>query len=232
MEELDPAWRGWSDEQGTAAFVQWRFARSDIAAFHHLTARWSTEAIDKMWAAINQSPGTGDELDPIDILFGQLHDVMPHDYDWMLHSATVKDSVTAFEVYLESAAAEMLYQYHLEWAGRADKSVNWGVLKAFYARLGVDVATDEVRLIRQLRHTLVHRRGALRTENDRKQSRTRDGLTVDLDLDYVQQSTSVLAEVVQAVEQAVVPYVSTSRRDLNLADAGGVRPRAIGRAGQ
>jgi hypothetical protein len=232
VEEFDAAWSGWSDGQETAAFIEWRFARSDIAAFHHLTARWSTEAINKMWAAINQSPATGDEPDPIDILFSQLHDVMPHDYDWMLRSATVKDSVTAFEVYLESAAAEMLYQHDLEWAVRENRSVKWGALRTFYTRLGVDVDTDEVQLIRDLRHTLVHRRGALRTEKNREQFRTRDGRIVDLDLDYVQQSTSVLTEVVQAVEQAVVPYVFTSRRDPSLADAGGVRPRARGRAGQ
>ena len=232
MEELDPAWRGWSDAQETAAFDEWCLARSDIAAFHHLTARWSTKAIDKMWAAINQSPGTGDEPDPIDILFSQLHNVMPHDYDWMLRSATVKDSVTAFEVYLESAAAEVLHQHDLEWAVRADRSVNWGDLKSFYTRLGVDVDTEEVRRVRDLRHTLVHRRGALRTEDDRKQFHTRDGLIVDLDLDYVKQSTSVLTEVVQAAEQAVVPYVFTSRREPSLSNANRVRPRVRGRTGQ
>ncbi len=232
VEEFDPALYGWSDGQGTAAFLEWCFARSDIAAFQHLTARWSTEAIDKMWAVINQRPATGDELDPIDILFSQLHDVMPHDYDWMLRSATVKDSVTAFEVYLESAAAEMLNQHDLEWDVRANRSVPWGVLRSFYTHLGVDVDTDEVRLIRDLRHTLVHRRGALRTEDDRKQFGTRDGLIVDLDLGYVQQSTSVLAKVVQAAEQAVVPYVLTSRRDPNLADVDRVRPHTRGRAVQ
>jgi len=87
-------------------------------------------------------------------------------------------------------------------------------------------------LIRDLRHTLVHRRGALRPEDDREQFGTRDGLIVDLDLDYVQQSTSVLAKVVHAVEQAVVPYVLTSRRDPNLADVDRVRPRTRGPAVQ
>lgn len=222
MEELNSDWAGWSD--GTAAFVEWTFARSDIAAFQHLTARWSTEAIDKMWAEINQRPGTGDEPEPIDILVSQLHDVMPHDYDWMLRSATVKDSVTAFEVYLESAAAEMLDQHGLEWKIKEDRSVAWRVLKSFYDRLGVDVETDEVRLIRNLRHTLVHRRGALRTEDDRKQFRTQNSLIVDLDLEYVQESTNVLTKIVQTAEQAVLPYVFTSRRDPSLAGADGVRP--------
>lgn len=231
MEEFDPAWTGWSVGQTTSAFVEWSFARSDIAAFHHLTARWSTEAINKMWSAINQRLAIGDEPDPIDILFSELHDVMPHDYDWMLRSATVKDSVTAFEVYLESAAAEMLYQHHLEWRTSPDRSVKWGLLRSFYERLGVDVETDEVRLIRNLRHTLVHRRGALRTKHDREQFRTRDRLIVDLDLDYVQQSTTVLAEVIQTAEHAVAPYVLTSRHDPSLANAYGVRPCQRGHTG-
>ncbi|MFC7962812.1 hypothetical protein [Rhodococcoides kroppenstedtii] len=219
---------GWND--GTAAFVEWTFARSDIAAFQHLTERWSTEAIDKIWASINQRPAAGDEPDPIDILVGQLHDVMPHDYNWMLRSATVKDSVTAFEVYLESAAAEVLHQHGLEWDVRPNRSVQWCRLVPFYERLGVDIETDEVRLIRNLRHTLVHRRGALRTKDDREQYRTHDSLIVNLDLDYVQQSTSVLARTVQAAEREVAPYVFESRRDASLASVKGVRPRMGGHA--
>lgn len=79
----------------------------------------------------------------------------------MLFSGVVKDSVTAFEVYLEKAGGEAL-KWHNEpplKRAKGEESPRWPVLVDFYERLGV-AFSDGVHEVRHLRHLLTHQRPA------------------------------------------------------------------------
>jgi N-glycosylase/DNA lyase len=47
------------------------------------------------------------------------------------------------------------------------KSPHWSELKKFFRQLGVEIETEEVERVRDLRHFLTHRRGELRTDDQR-----------------------------------------------------------------
>lgn len=94
----------------------------------------------------------------------------PHDHEWMLLAAIVRDAVTAFEVYLEKVILEALRRnWKAPVKDYADHGMYWWEVRDWFRALfDEDVETDELREIRDLRHLLTHRRGELRTEAQRQ----------------------------------------------------------------
>ncbi|GGL46898.1 hypothetical protein [Nocardia jinanensis] len=201
----------------TSALGAWKTSHSDVAAFVRLSEKWSTEMIDRHWNEIGQRPAHDDSLDQIDLLYDEIG-IMPHDYDWMLRSAAIKDLVTAFEVYLDSVGSEMLTRHRYRWKlQRYQESVSWGTMSGFYRDcLGGTVGTDEVLKIRALRNILTHQRGELRTDEQREKFGSKDYSTpydlAHLDAKRIARAADELAAVVQTTDKAVLPYIVGSDR--------------------
>ncbi|WP_225844876.1 hypothetical protein [Streptomyces sp. HPF1205] len=98
----------------------------------------------------------------------------PAEYLWMLEAAALKDGVTAFEVYMESALQETFEHLRFGPEGQRmrlrlktnknQESPPWSLLACAHKILGTTVDTNGVEEIRALRHLLTHQRGELRHE--------------------------------------------------------------------
>jgi hypothetical protein len=149
----------------TRSFDRWSFGERQLRGFLRFGLRFGNEGLARHWEEIEGRPSDGSE-ETIDIFDRELEGLGPHEFEWMLAAATVKDAVTLYEVYLEQAAGEVLHWHGLEWGG--DESPRWPDLRRFYRFVGVDLYADRsVRKVRRLRHLLTHRRGAVETEADR-----------------------------------------------------------------
>lgn len=170
--------RVWNESSGvvTRAFDRWRITDSDIRKFLALTTRWMDERYQQLWDEIAARPGTDDGPELSDVFSKDVDDLWPEDYHWMLLAATVRDAVTAFEVYLEKATSQVLGRHGYAWKVKPGRTPRWDQLVKFLSGyLGVTVDTDPVRRIRDLRHTLTHMRGELRTREQRDQFGVDDG---------------------------------------------------------
>jgi hypothetical protein len=83
--------------------------------------------------------------------------------------------------------------------------------KCFFRQLGIEIETDEVKQVRELRNFLTHRRGELRTEEQRKQYREDHPdeflpLAVALTTEGVIASMDQLAEAVRTIDACVYEY--------------------------
>jgi hypothetical protein len=76
-----------------------------------------------------------------------------HDFDWMLLSGVLRDAVTSFEVYLEKAREETL-RHQGQPIPVEDESPYWRSQKRFFRQLGIEIETDEVKQVRELRNFL------------------------------------------------------------------------------
>lgn len=162
----------WNEAAGrvTLSFDEWVWTEREIRTFLRWTTDVCTTEYDRLWDEAQLAPAAPDE-EAIDVVWGTVGGLLPHDHDWMLRSATVKDAVTAYEVYLEKASAEVLRHYGAAWpnVGRAPQ---WWQLREFYSDyLDVEIEAAEVDHIRRLRHNLTHLRGELRTDEQRRQFR-------------------------------------------------------------
>ena len=82
----------------------------------------------------------------------------------MLQASVVRDGVSAFEAYLEKAGAEVLQKHGYSWKVRLGRTPEWRDMVIFFSHyLDIEVDTERVNHIRQLRHNLTHLRGELRT---------------------------------------------------------------------
>lgn len=166
--DLGPAWNGtWVH---TDAFDEWRDIDQDIRAFLVLTHDWSTKGYEAAWEEAGNTPAWDDGPE-LDAIFSQkVGGLWPHDHEWMLLAAVVRDSVTAFEVYLEKVILEALRRNRkAPIKDYSDRGMYWGDVRGWFRALfDEDVETEEIREIRNLRHLLTHRRGELRTEAQRQ----------------------------------------------------------------
>lgn len=196
-----PASLGWRD---------WILVYSDIDRFVVVGMEMIRDAHRGAWDEAAAQPASQDFWDvgeAYDHLVGGLNSV---DHEWMYLAAALKDSVTAFEVYLAALAEEILVVHGLIEPAYGKLSPWWGPLARWYRRhLDLDLDSHGVREIREIRHILVHRRGVLRTDAERKAWGRQEGFggrTVDLQLDAVREMTETLARKVSTVEDAGVPY--------------------------
>lgn len=169
--------RTWNEPLGavTRAFDEWRVTDSDIRNFLTLTTCWTDERYHDLWEEIGARPGTEDGPDQPDVFDKEVGGLWPDDYHWMLRAAVIRDAVTAFEVYLEKAASEVLRCHGYAWKVKLGHTPRWDDLVKFASEcLGVAVDSDPVRHVRALRHTLTHMRGELRTQEQRDQFGMKD----------------------------------------------------------
>jgi len=196
-----PASLGWRD---------WILVYSDIHRFADVGLKMINDAHQRAWDQAAAQPSNEvfwDVGEAYDNLVGGLNSV---DHEWMYLAAALKDSVTAFEVYLAALAEEILIVHGLIERLYGKLSPWWKALKRWYRRhLDLDLDSHGVAEIREIRHALAHRRGVLRTEAERKAWGRQEGFggrTVDLQPDGVRGMMEILAGMVSIVEEAGVPY--------------------------
>lgn len=212
----------WNEEQGqvSRAFDEWKLIDADQRAFLRLGLEFATREYDRLWKETEQEPyyQGGSELP--DAFEAKVDGLYQIDFDWMFLAAVLRDAVTSFEVYLEKAREEVL-AHHGQPIQIADDSPYWGPQKRFFRQLGVQIETDEVKEVRALRGFLTHRRGELRTEEQREQYRKeRAGelvpLAVDLSQKDVVEAMDKLAAAVRLIDAAVYDYSWGGARIPNL----------------
>jgi hypothetical protein len=155
----------------SVAYDEWSLVDRDIRAFLRLSLRMSRLFYNSTWSNIVASPSSGDDVGLPDLFEKATEGLYEQQFEWMLLAGVLKDAVTAFEVYLEKAAHEVLGWHHeppLE-RSKHEESPRWATVSQFYQqRLGCTFSA-EITHIRRLRHVLVHQRGELRTEEQRSQ---------------------------------------------------------------
>lgn len=71
--------------------------------------------------------------------------------------------MTAFEVYLEKGALQVIHRYGFVFRTSRFESPSWSDIKAVHELLGTRIDPEPVQHVRPLRHLLTHQRGELRT---------------------------------------------------------------------
>jgi hypothetical protein len=202
----------WDEERGrvSQAFDDWKLIDGDQRAFLRLALEFATSEYDRLWREAGEEPyweGGPEQIDSFEAKVSNLHQ---HDFDWMLLSGVLRDAVTSFEVYLEKAREETL-RHQGQPIPVEDESPYWRSQKRFFRQLGIEIETDEVKQVRELRNFLTHRRGELRTEEQRKQYREDHAdeflpLAVALTKEGVIASMDQLAEAVRTIDACVYEY--------------------------
>lgn len=217
----------WDERQGrvTRPFDEWKVIDRDIRAYLRLASRWSSEAYDRIWEEASREPADEDSPDLPHVFHERVDGVWPRDFEWMLLVGGLKDAVSAFEVYLEKAMEEVLRCHGFALAHHTDeRALKWHQLAAFYKQvLGKRLDADQpVKHVRDLRHILTHKRGELRTQEDRNRfSKDPHGWgaeEVSLSLEDTFAHMDVLGRVVRDIDPLVYR-----------ASWGRVRPPDLGR---
>jgi hypothetical protein len=144
------------------AFSHWCAAKDDIWACCQLLTGWADRGYESAWQEASQ--GCDPEGDITWDFAERTGGLSPIDMAWMLRAGAIKDTVTAFEVYLEQSMEEALLRGTGKALRSGERSAPWLVLVGFHRFLGTAVDTERVRHIRSLRHLLTHRRCELCTD--------------------------------------------------------------------
>lgn len=192
----------------TRAFDEWRLVDRDIRAYLRFGLKIVDHAYDEIWNEAANEPSSGEGPELPDVFHKRVDGIWPHDFQWMFLSGGLKDAVTAYEVYMEKAMEEILQHNGYTLSHLTDeRTLPWPRLAAFYKdALGLSAISEEVDKVRNIRHILVHKRGELRTEQQRKEygSVGDFGLSreIRLDLDEVVAHMDILASNISGVDPA------------------------------
>ena len=172
---------------------------------------------DLLWDELSHQPVGEDPPDIADEFDKAVDGLWPYEFEQLLLSAVLRDAVSVFEYYLEQAAEEVLSAHGCTFPRRdPQESPKWGELRDFCLHyLGVDISTDEVCVIRQLRHILTHQQGELRTEKTRSvysEGPETPGHTVKLNPEDVLSYVDVLGEVIRSVDRVAYEFSWGGRR--------------------
>jgi hypothetical protein len=159
----------WEETAGrvSQSFDEWFLTDRDQRAFLRLGLAFAEKAYEQIWKEAGSEPGDPGGPEQIDIFEGRVHGLHKHDYTWMHCSGVLRDAVTSFEVYLEKAREEIL-RHQGQPIEVPERAPFYRELEEFYERIGIDVGTDGIDDVRELRHFLSHRRGELRTKELRE----------------------------------------------------------------
>jgi hypothetical protein len=126
----------------------------DIRAFLLLSLRISRPFYNTTWSNIVARPSSGDGVGLPDVFEAAVEGLYERNFEWMLLAGVLKDAVTAFEVYLEKAADEVLGWHQEPPLQRSDyeESPRWGTVSQFYEEPLGCAFPAEVKHIRSLRH--------------------------------------------------------------------------------
>lgn len=205
----------------TRAFDEWRMTDRDIRAFLRFGLRLAGDAYDGAVQSVddNVAAAGNDYYSLPDLYEDETDGLWPHDFEWMLLSGALKDAVTAFGVYLEKAMEEVLRRHGYTATTYTDtKSLSWAEVTDFYKRvLGVYLKGDQaLRNVHDLRHILTHKRGALRTDTDRKRFGGDDEGWIGSNVELTHASTlshmDVLGNHVRRVDETAYPASWGGRR--------------------
>lgn len=206
----------WDEAKGqvTQAFDEWRLYDMDLRSFLRVSLLVAEESFDRWWHEILSQPGDPD-VDAIDLWEKRTQGIHMHDYSWMLLSGGLVNAVTAFEVYLEKVREEVLRHRGYSHRERTDRrALTWWESTEFVAEaldVGLRVTEEhpkpqDLNDVRDLRHIIVHKRGELRTEDDRerfdpdRERWLREA--VQLDLAQTLERMDVLAKYARVVDAA------------------------------
>ncbi|MDP8930706.1 MAG: hypothetical protein M3O70_19595 [Actinomycetota bacterium] len=217
----------WNEYHGrvTRAFDEWRMTDRDIRGFLRFSLRIANEAYTRIWDEASREPAYDDSPELVDVFHDRIEGIWENDYRWMLLSGGLIGAVTAFDVYLEKAIEEVLRRHgHTATGYTNEKALSWEEATDFYKRaLGVRLkGHQDLSDVRDLRHILTHKRGELRTHDQRKRfGKDPDGwigdnveLTLDSTLDYM----DVLARHVERVDKVAYEAAWGSASPATLAD--------------
>jgi hypothetical protein len=190
---------------------------SDMRTFLALTTRWMDERYEQVWNELGAQPGSEDGPELPDLFHRAVDGLEPLDYHWILQAAVVRDAVSAFEVYLEKVAAEVLQRHGYIWQVQPGRTPTWPDTISFFSnQLDIEVNTDRVQHVRGLRHMLTHLRGELRSPQQREQfGRNGDGglssCRAELSVNAVVSALDDLAEMVRRVDPVAWPFTYGDR---------------------
>ncbi|RUP01033.1 MAG: hypothetical protein EKK34_31275 [Mycobacterium sp.] len=211
------------------AFVEWKAICSDIRSYLQFTQTWTVEAHARILEEAKREladrfdPDSDDPEEYIGDYLNKVGYLWEEDYLWMLRAGALRDVVTAFEVYAEKSALEVLKRWRLTgpdgaavrmvpFVGRNHTSPSWPTLCLIHDAFGNRLDTDDVKYVRDLRHLLTHQRGELRTTAQREKFVKETGPGKggpfdpgDIPLDYLRvvQMMDDLASTVQACDRAI-----------------------------
>ena len=203
----DRAVAGWSEKEGhvSDAFNDWRFVEADQRSFLRLGLKFSRESYARIWREAGEEPWYDDGPEQLDVFQDRVDGLHEADFEWMHLAGVLREAVTGFEVYLEKAREEVLRHQ-----GRpteiAERSPHWHILVDFFAKLGAEVNSEKVEAVRTLRHFLAHRRGELRTAEQRERfapSDPRWALNAELSESQVLRDMDVLSACVRVCDARV-----------------------------
>jgi hypothetical protein len=203
---------GWDEKQGrvSRAFDEWWLIERDLRAFLRLGLEFAETEYERLWQECANQPADENSPELIDVFEAKVSNLHQNEFRWMFLAAVLRDTVSSFEVYLEKAREEVL-RHHGRPIEVADRSPTWKTLERFYGQLGTTVRDDAVVSIVNLRDFLAHRRGELRTENQRAEfERSRPGelppLEVELTAEEVEAAMDTLADAVRSIDYVVYDH--------------------------
>ncbi|MBZ9593560.1 hypothetical protein K7B06_00370 [Streptomyces erythrochromogenes] len=235
----------WDEAHGTVsrAFDDWRKTDAENRASLKLTAQWSAEAYERQWKQAEDAlsevfdPEIHDGDEHVDMFHDAVGGLWPFSHQWMVEASVLKNGVTAFEVYLEKAAQEVIEGWSVTVDGKPGPhllrlktpkgftSPGWKTLVTAHTVLGSAVETPDVEWARDLRHLLTHQNGELRDDEAVEKFRDADaedtadfphdahvGGRVHLGVERVVGVLDNLASVVRHADVAVHAYVWGAKR--------------------
>lgn len=193
----------WQESAGriTRSFNDWYLVDRDQRAFLRRGLEFSKDAYDRIWDDIAHQPGDPDGPDLPDLFDAAIGGLWPNDFEWMHLAGVTKDAVTNFEVYLEHVADEVMASHGKRF--ERERSAPWDKLVSFWQMFHVEVDGAPVAEMRTLRHILTHRRGDLRTKEQRDQFGSSEPFmdsVAHLEADGIEARMDALAAVVRTVD--------------------------------
>lgn len=200
----------WCEKAGrvSRAYSDWLLVETDQRSFLRLGLEFSRKSYARIWKEAGEEPWYDDGPEQLEVFEDRVDGLHEADFEWMHLAGVLREAVTGFEVYLEKAREEVLC--HQGRPGEiAERSPHWGILAQFFNRLGAEVNDAQVEGIRTLRHFLVHRRGELRTTEQRKRFAPKDpqwALNAELSESQILRDMDILAGSVRSCDSYVYDY--------------------------
>lgn len=210
QDEAESRGRDRWDENATRvsrAFNDWYWTDHDQRAFLYLALEFARDGYARTWDRAHRAPiDPEDPWEPSNTFEYLVSGIYERDFEWSLCVAVLLNGVTAYEVYLEKAREDVRERYgHPRVV--PERSPEWWRLRDFFRSLGVEAETPEVLGVRELRHLLAHRRGELRTEQQRQRFASEANepwsQLITLTVDDAIGALDVLAATVRAIDPAV-----------------------------
>lgn len=201
----------WDEGAGrvSQAFGDWYWVDVDQRAFLALGLRFAASSYERIWVQAGSEPTDPDGPEQIDIFEERVEGLHEANYRWMHCCAVFREAVTNFEIYLEKEREEVL-RAQGQAVDIGERSPWWRELNEFYEQLQAPIETEEIEGIRRLRDLLVHRRGELRTPEQRAEfARETDllgAINVEVSERSVLDAMALLGEAVRRIDASVYRY--------------------------